>query len=76
MVDISGVKHLFSEEVCTQWGKITKRPRGTVDLLVGKEYAGYHPVQYEACENLVVCRTLSGQGWMITGTDSRLQAED
>ena len=46
IVDISGVKHLYSEEVCTQWGKISKRPKGSVDLLVGQEHAGYHPVRH------------------------------
>ena len=76
VVDISGVKHLFSDEVQTQWGKIAKRSRGKVDLLVGQEYAGYHPVQYEAHGNLVICRTLFGQGWMITGTDESLQSGD
>ena len=45
-------------------------------LLVGDEYAGFHPVQYETRDNLVVCRTMFGQGWMITGCDTELQAEE
>lgn len=76
VVDVSGVKHLFSEEVKAQWGKVSKRPVGKVDLLVGQEYAGFHPVQVEAKDNLVVCRTMFGQGWVLTGTHQSLQTED
>ena len=76
IVDLSMLKHRFSDEVQTQWCKVAKRPRGVVHLLVGQEYAGYHPVQYEAHENLVVCRTMFGQGWMLTGTDQQLQSEE
>ena len=76
VVDISGVKHLFSEEVKEQWSKVSKRPAGKVDLLVGQEHAGYHPVQVEAQQNLVVCRTMFGQGWILTGTDERVHTEE
>ena len=76
VVEISSVKEQFSPEVQTQWGKISRRPQGTVHLLVGDEYAGYHPVQYEARDNLVICRTMFGQGWMITGSDPGLRAEE
>ena len=76
VVEISAIKEMFSQEVQTQWGKISRRPQGTVHLLVGDECAGYHPVQYEARNNLVVCRTMFGQGWMITGSDPGLQAEE
>ena len=54
IVDLSTVKHKFSPEIQTQWGKISKRPKGDIHLLVGAEYAGYHPVAYEAVDNLVV----------------------
>ena len=67
MVNLSGVKHKFSSEIQSQWGKLSKRPKGRVHLLVGQEYAGYHPVQYEAKENLVVCRSMFGHGWVLTG---------
>ena len=36
IVDVSNVKRKFSLEVQSQWGKISKRPRGTVHLLVDK----------------------------------------
>ena len=75
LLDLTRVKGKFSDEVQTQWGKISKRPHGPVHLLVGEEYAGYHPVQLETRDNLVVCRTMFGQGWMITGCDPELEAE-
>ena len=76
IVEVAGVKQKFSQEVQTQWGKVSKRPKGLVHLLVGQEYAGYHPVQYEAKENLVVCRSMFGQGWVLTGYDSDIVAEE
>ena len=75
VVQLSDVKTKFSAEVQSQWGKVSKRPRGQVHLLVGQEYAGYHPVPYEAQENLVICRTMFGQGWLITGSGSGVQAD-
>ena len=76
VVNLATMKNKFSVEVQSQWGKISQRPKGPVHLLVGQEYAGYHPVQYEASHNLLVCRTMFGQGWVLTGCDEGLQAED
>ena len=76
IVDVTNVKEKFSVEVQSQWGKISKRPRGTVHLLLGSEYAGYHPMQYEAQGNLVVCRSMFGQGWMLMGHDQGIHAEE
>ena len=72
---LSEVKEKFTHEVQTQWGKISKRPFGKINLLVGQEYAGLHPVHYEARDNLVVCRSMFGNGWLITGHDEDLQPE-
>ena len=76
VVNLTAVKNKFSVEVQSQWGKITQRPQGPVHLLVGQEYAGYHPVQYEASHNLLVCRSMFGQGWVLTGSDEEMQAEE
>ena len=76
VVQLSTLKDRFSGEVQSQWGKLSTRPHGHVHLLVGQEYAGYHPVKYEALGNLVVCRTMFGQGWLLTGSGDGLQAED
>ena len=60
IVQLAGVKNKFSDEVQTQWGKLSKRPTGTVHLLVGQEHAGLHPAQYETHNNLVVCLGVAG----------------
>ena len=79
--EVRGIKMLadaktkFSDEVQSQWSKVTKRPSGKVHLLVGQEYAWFHPVPFEAKNNLVVCRSMFGQGWLLTGTDDDVQAE-
>ena len=59
---LTAVKEKFSNEVQTQWGKLSKRPVGKIHLLVGQEHAGIHPVQYETHNNLVVCRSMFGVG--------------
>ena len=76
IVQLAGAKNKFSDEVQTQWGKLSKRPTGTVHLLVGQEHAGLHPVQFETHNNLVVCRSMFGCGWVLTGYDEGLQAEE
>ena len=76
VVSLSAVKAKFSDKVQSQWGKLSKRPQGTVHLLIGEEYAGYHPVQFETQDNLVVCRSMFGQGWILTGSDAELKAEE
>ena len=48
---------------------------GRSSLSGGRWYAGYHPVKYETQDNMVVCRTMFGQGWMLTGSGDGLQAE-
>ena len=60
VLNLTTMKTKFSVEVQSQWGKISQRPKGPVHLLVGQEYAGYHPVQYEASHNLLVCRSMFG----------------
>ena len=76
VMNLSAIKNRFSAEVQSQWGKISQRPKGPVHLLVGQEYAGFHPVQYEARENLLVCRSMFGQGWVLTGSAGDVQAEE
>ena len=76
VIQLTEVKSKFSDEVQTQWRKLSKRPTGTIHLLVGQEHAGLHPVQFEAHDNLVACRSMFGSGWVLTGYDGSLQAEE
>ena len=75
VVNVEQVKENFSSEVQSQWGKIKKRPKGKVHMLVGQEYAGFHPVPYEAHGNLVVYRSMFGQGWLLSGNNPYIDVE-
>ena len=76
LVDLTRVKNKFSDDVQSQWYKISKRPKGKVHLLIGEEYAGLHPIQFETRGNLVIYQSMFGHGWLISGCDSDLQAEE
>ena len=34
-----------------------RRPTGEIDVLIGFEYAGFHPVQEQSCDHLLVLGT-------------------
>ena len=62
-ITLDGVKHLFSEETKSIWHKVCQRPQGEVQLLVGSEVAGLHPQPAEVVDNLVLTKSMFGQGW-------------
>ncbi|XP_071954191.1 uncharacterized protein [Antedon mediterranea] len=51
-----------------------KRPTGEVDLLVGYEYAGYHPTKIKACGHLVLLKNQFGQ--CIGGSHPSIEWEE
>ena len=51
-VDLSEAKHHFSADVQSQWCSIQDRPTGNLDLLIGANFLGLHPVDYELRGNL------------------------
>ena len=68
---------MWSPSQQSKLGSQTKfKPQGIVHLLIGEEYAGFHPVQFESQDNLVVCRSMFGQGWILTGSDVGLEPEE
>ena len=73
-VDLDGVKLLFSDKLRRQWEKVTARPRGEIQLLVGSEVASLHPIQEEAVDELVIAKSQFGDGWAIHGTHDKLKA--
>ena len=75
VVDLDKVKHKFSQEIQEQWGKIAKRPQGDVHLLVGQEMAAFHPIAYASHNDLLICRSMFGSGWLITETDESIEPE-
>ena len=74
-ITLEGVKHHFSQEVQERWETVTRRPCGEVELLIGSEAAGLHPVKYESKDDLVVMKSEFGEGWIIYGSHPDLGGE-
>ena len=55
-INIDGVKHLFQDVSSVN----IQRPVGRVDLLIGFNYAGLHPVSEKSCENLLLLKNEFG----------------
>ena len=66
-VIMNGVKHLFSEEAQSYWHTICQRPWREVQLLVGSEVAGLHPLPTEVVDNLFLTKSMFGQTWALYG---------
>ena len=43
-IDLNGVRGLFSPDVQESWDKVESRPVGQVELLIGANQIGLHPV--------------------------------
>ena len=56
-IDVHSVLSLFDDVDA----KEVERPRGQVDLLIGYEYAGYHPTRLKAVDHLVVLENRFGK---------------
>ena len=56
-VNLDGVIHLFKH---TRRGEV-QRPTGQVDVLIGYEYAGYHPVKEQAVAHLLLLTNRFGK---------------
>ena len=70
-----GVKHLFSAEVQEEWEKVTSRPVGVIQLLVGAEVASYLPERHETQGELVVMKSVFGSGYAVFGSHPEIKAE-
>ena len=73
-ISFEGIKHKFSQDTQEVWEKATRRPKGSVNLLIGAEVASYFPSKLEAVGNLVVLESEFGSGYSIFGTDPDLEA--
>ncbi|XP_038055192.1 uncharacterized protein LOC119727399 [Patiria miniata] len=56
-IDVHRVPSLFDDVSDTE----IERPRGQVDLLIGFEYAGYHPTRLKAVDHLLVLENRFGK---------------
>ena len=70
-----GVKHLFSKAVQDEWKKVTSRPVGAIELLVGAEVASYLPEKLETQGELVVMKSAFGSGYAVFGSHPEIKAE-
>ena len=74
-VDLEQVKQDFSSEVQEKWEKVSKRPKGEVELLIGSEVAGYQPEKWESSNQLVVMKSLFGTGYTVYGQHDKMRVE-
>ena len=74
-VNLSGVKGYFSPGLQERWEQVTERPEGEIQLLIGSEEAGLHPTQVETISNLVVAKSMFGNGWAIHGHHPELSGD-
>ena len=51
-MSVNNVVHLFKDVTLEE----TRRPTGSVDMLIGYEYAGYHPVKEQKSGHLLLLR--------------------
>ena len=74
-ISFNGVKHLFSNEVQKEWERVTSRPVGAIELLVGAEVASIFPDKFETKGELVVMKSAFGSGYSMFGTHPELRVE-
>ena len=60
-----GVRHFFSTTLHADWERVTDRPTGAIQLLVGSEVASYLPEKLETVDNLVVQKSDFGRGSLM-----------
>ena len=75
-VDLSKVRHLFSERIQTSWDSIASRPVGNVDILIGSDVLGLHPVDFESIGNLRVLLSRFGSEYILTGSHPSIQTNN
>ena len=73
--DVSAVKHMFSSVVQDKWDQIKSRPKGEIDLLLGQNVCGLHPVSFESRGNLKVLSSPFGCGFVLTGTHPAIRSQ-
>jgi hypothetical protein len=66
-IDVSGVKDLFSDDIQRVWDRISTRPSGDVELLIGSDHLGLHPSEIEVQGNLKVYKSRFASGYVIAG---------
>ena len=66
-IDVGIVKHLFVDIN----ENILERPGGEVDMLIGFEYAGFHPIRMQAADHLLLMKNRFG--WCLGGSHEKIE---
>jgi hypothetical protein len=75
-VRIDGVKELFSEEVRNAWDLVDTRPSGNVEVLIGSNFLGLHPLDFEVRGNLKLKKSKFSSGFVLAGSHPALELLD
>ena len=67
-VDISTVKHLFSSHIQQNWESIALRPTGAIDILLGSDCLGLHPVDLEIRSNMRILSSSIDSSMILVGS--------
>ena len=70
---LSGLKNLFSSQIQQQCNLVTTRPVGVIDLLLGADYTGLHPIDIERTGNMRVLSSMFGPELILVGSDPSLK---
>ena len=66
------IEHCNLEPLYSQFPEVNrallKRPTGSVDILIGMDYRGFHPVAHITRDHLRVTKSKFGSGFILTGT--------
>ena len=74
-VNVDGVKSLFSDDIQNVWDKVSMRPSGEIELLVGNNYSGLHPYRIEANNNVKVLKSMFGSGYVLVGSHNAIKSQ-
>ena len=75
-VRIDGVKELFSEEVRNAWDLVDTRPTGDIEVLIGSNFLGLHPLDFEVRGNLKLKKSKFSSGFVLAGSHPALELLD
>ena len=73
-VSVDGVKEVFSSNIQNIWKKVSTRPSGEVELLVGSNYRGLHPYRIEIHNNIEVMKSKFASGYVLVGSHSKIKS--
>ena len=74
-INMSQVKNHFPQHVQDVWDKVSDRPTGEVQLLIGQCQAGIHPTDHSISDNLKIQKSIFGNGYVLTGSSPLIRTK-